>query len=109
MAHRCKPWLPNAQTIASLSARDAERDDEFGSVAELKRVARRESKAHGHELGHFAFKGSRNWLTTCARCINLVLVNDERINYFGHLDCPPCVERYSELNRVLGSGDPTLA
>ena len=103
MANRCRPWLPNAERVAALIERDAERDDEFGSVAGLKREARREAKAHGHELGHFAFKGGRNWLTTCARCINLVLVNDERINYFGHLDCPPCVERYSELNRVLGA------
>ena len=102
MALRGRPWMPNAESIAASLEFDNERDDEFGSIKELKKDARRETNAHGHALAKFSFKGAHRWVTMCNRCVKVLIVDDSGVNFFGHRDCPPCDGHVGSLNAVLG-------
>lgn len=105
MTRRLRPWFPSAANIARSIERDRERDDEFGSIAEWKRDARHATKAHGHALGKFSFKGSLRWVTHCTRCVKLVIVDETGINFFGKRDCLPCGGHVGSLNAAMGSAE----
>jgi hypothetical protein len=91
MTVRCRPWLPNAEHVATLIARGNEKDDEFGSVKERRTTARREAKAHGHRLHPWSFQGSRRWTSYCAECKQVFIVDDACSNFGGRMQCGPCV------------------
>jgi len=87
---RCRPWLPDAETVSRIIAHDAERDDEFGTVKERRTAVNQNATAHGHTLHKWSFQGSRRWVTYCARCYLMCIVNDVYTNYGGKTHCGPC-------------------
>lgn len=90
---RIRPWLPDAQTVARIIAQGKERDDEFGSVKDRRKMARRAANDNGHQLHPWSFQGSRRWTSYCASCMTIVIVDDCYTNFGGRLGCEPCEDR----------------
>jgi hypothetical protein len=90
---RCRPWFFTAEAVAKIIAGGKEKDDEFGSVKERRKNAQREATDHGHSLHPWKFRGSRRWVSYCAACKKIVIVDDREINFFGRIGCRPCEVR----------------
>jgi len=87
---KCRPWLPDADAVARIIAAENEKDDEFGSVRDRRKTARRAARQQGHDLHPWAFQGSRRWTSYCATCMTIIIVDDRGVNFGGYAQCEPC-------------------